>query len=86
MIRFNADIESTELKIKTITGTRDEMAQKREEYNTLYMNADIGLANGYVDDILKPSETRKRLFEDLVMLEGKTNTTASYKKHGNIPL
>ena len=62
------------------------IAQKREEYNTLYMNADIGLANGYVDDILKPSETRKRLFEDLVMLEGKTNTTASYKKHGNIPL
>ena len=32
MIRFNADIESTELKIKTISGTRDEMAQKREEY------------------------------------------------------
>ena len=32
MIRFNADIESTELKIKAITGSRDEMAQKREEY------------------------------------------------------
>ncbi len=32
MIRFNADIESTELKIKTISGSRDELAQKREEY------------------------------------------------------
>lgn len=32
MIRINADIESTELKIKTISGSRDEMAQKREEY------------------------------------------------------
>ena len=32
MVRFNADIESTELKIKTISGSRDEMAQKREEY------------------------------------------------------
>ena len=31
MIRFNADIESTELKIKTISGSRDEMAEKREK-------------------------------------------------------
>ena len=31
MIRFNADIESTELKIKTISGSRDEMAEKREQ-------------------------------------------------------
>ncbi|WP_407385151.1 chromosome segregation protein SMC [Ruminococcus sp.] len=30
MIRFNAEIESTELKIKQLTGSRDEMAQKRE--------------------------------------------------------
>ena len=30
LIRFNADIESTELKIKTISGTRDQMAEKRE--------------------------------------------------------
>ncbi|MBQ3264992.1 MAG: chromosome segregation protein SMC [Ruminococcus sp.] len=32
MIRFNADIESAEMKIKTITGSRDEMVQKREEH------------------------------------------------------
>ena len=32
MIRFNADIESTELKIKTISGSRDEMTEKREAY------------------------------------------------------
>ncbi|MBQ9472037.1 MAG: chromosome segregation protein SMC, partial [Ruminococcus sp.] len=31
MIRFNAEIESTELKIKTISGSRDEMAEKREQ-------------------------------------------------------
>ena len=31
MIRINADIESTEMKIKTISGSRDEMAEKREK-------------------------------------------------------
>ena len=31
MIRFNADIESTEFKIKQLSGSRDEMVQKREE-------------------------------------------------------
>jgi len=32
LVRFNAEIEDTELKIKSITGTRDEMAQRREEF------------------------------------------------------
>ena len=62
------------------------VSEKLKEYNELYMNAEIGLANGYVDDILKPSETRRRLFDDLVMLAGKIDTVASYRKHGNIPL
>lgn len=32
MIRFNADIESNEMKIKQISGSRDEMAEKREAF------------------------------------------------------
>lgn len=31
LVRFNADIESTELKIKNISGSRDQMAEKREQ-------------------------------------------------------
>jgi len=61
-------------------------AEKNEEYTRLYMNADKAYANGYIDDILKPAETRRRLFEDLMAAEHKTAAAGAYKKHGNIPL
>ena len=40
---------------------------------------------GYVDDIIHPRETRKRICDDLDMLATK-QLTNPWKKHGNIPL
>lgn len=44
-----------------------------------------GFLWGFVDDILVPSHTRRRICEDLNMLESK-KLTNPWKKHGNIPL
>jgi len=40
---------------------------------------------GYVDDILEPRETRRRLCLDLETLATK-NQSNPWKKHGNMPL
>lgn len=43
------------------------------------------LMAGYVDDIIAPRDTRKRLIADLEMLKTKKLSNPP-RKHGNIPL
>jgi len=45
----------------------------------------IAAARGYIDDVIDPIHTRRRLIESLLMLEHKTETRPP-KRHGNIPL
>jgi acetyl-CoA/propionyl-CoA carboxylase carboxyl transferase subunit len=40
---------------------------------------------GFIDDIISPRDTRRRLIADLTLLKGKKYTGLE-KKHGNIPL
>ncbi|KAB1187817.1 MULTISPECIES: acyl-CoA carboxylase subunit beta [Haloferax] len=61
---------------------RDELIQEyREEFANPYTAAD----RGFVDDVIEPGETRKRLIADLQMLKSKRKSQPD-KKHGNIPL
>lgn len=41
--------------------------------------------HGFLDDIIRPSETRQRLIRELRLLKRK-NIQRPWKKHGNIPL
>ena len=49
------------------------------------MNPYIAAARGYVDEVIRPDETRDRLLAALDMLQNK-EVEVVYKKHGNIPL
>ena len=49
------------------------------------MNPFIAAEHGYVDDIIMPSESRKRLISAFESLEGK-RVDKPLKKHCNIPL
>jgi acetyl-CoA carboxylase carboxyltransferase component len=62
------------------------LKQKTEEYAQLYMNADIAIQEGYVDEIIEPGDMRKRLFTDIIALADKEDCFKINKKHGNIPL
>jgi propionyl-CoA carboxylase beta chain len=62
-----------------------EHARLVAEYETEFANPYIAAARGYVDDVIKPSETRARLIGALAMLADKRDTNPR-KKHGNIPL
>jgi acetyl-CoA/propionyl-CoA carboxylase carboxyl transferase subunit len=61
---------------------RDELIEEyREEFANPYTAAD----QGYVDDVIEPEDTRRRLVRDLELLESKREDGPD-RKHGNIPL
>ncbi|ADU30009.1 acyl-CoA carboxylase subunit beta [Evansella cellulosilytica] len=64
----------------------EEVRKKKiEEYRTKYTNPYIAAANGMVDDIIDPRETRVKLIQCMEMLKEKTDQRPN-RKHGNIPL
>ena len=56
-----------------------------EEYRQRFANPYVAAERGYVDDVIRPSETRARLIGALDMLKNKVQTLPR-KKHGNLPL
>ena len=60
---------------------REKIDEFRERFANPYVVAD----RGFVDAIIQPRETRKKLIQALAMLETKRDKNPP-KKHGNIPL
>lgn len=70
-----ADADSPDLKWK----------EKELEYNELFANPYKAAERGYVDEVIRPEETRIKLIKAFKMLENKVASMPK-KKHGNIPL
>ncbi|XGW35237.1 hypothetical protein V3C99_018898 [Haemonchus contortus] len=62
-----------------------DVAKREEEYIDLFSNPFPAAVRGFVDDIILPHTTRRRICEDLSLLESK-KLTNPWRKHGNIPL
>ena len=60
-------------------------AEYIQEYRNTFANPLKVAELGYIDAIIKPSETRKHLINSLRMLRNKRQSQPK-KKHGNIPL
>ena len=56
-----------------------------DQYREKFANPYVAAERGYVDDVIRPSETRERLIRGLDMLKNKVANNPR-KKHGNIPL
>jgi len=59
--------------------------EKVEEFRERFANPYIAAERGWVDDIIRPRDTRPKLIAALRMLETKRDINPP-KKHGNIPL
>jgi propionyl-CoA carboxylase beta chain len=67
-------------------GEDEESRLKRvDEYRENFASPYRAAEMGYIDEIIYPRETRKKLVEALEMTKNKTETNPP-KKHGNIPL
>jgi propionyl-CoA carboxylase beta chain len=60
-------------------------AELVEKFRDRFANPYIAAEHGYVDQVIVPRETRKRIIDALEMLQGKRDKNPP-KKHGNIPL
>ena len=73
---------------KEIAEAKDSKAkweEKEKEYAELFANPYNAAARGYVDEVIRPDQTRAKLITAFKMLENKVDHMPS-KKHGNIPL
>jgi len=64
---------------------KDNVQQYEDEYIKKFGNPFPAAIKGFVDDIIEPRITRRRICQDLNMLSTK-KLTNPWKKHGNIPL
>ena len=56
-----------------------------EDYREKFANPYVAAGKGYIDDVIVPSQTRKKLIRGLQMLKNKVAQNPR-KKHGNVPL
>ncbi|XP_046642580.1 propionyl-CoA carboxylase beta chain, mitochondrial-like [Daphnia pulicaria] len=64
---------------------KSNVEQYEEEYIRKFGNPFPAAVRGFVDDIIEPRTTRRRICEDLNVLASKSQSNP-WKKHGNIPL
>jgi propionyl-CoA carboxylase beta chain len=63
----------------------EKLAAREREYREKFANPFIAGHRGFIDDVIMPHETRKRLCRSLAMLRDK-KLENPWRKHGNIPL
>jgi propionyl-CoA carboxylase beta chain len=73
---------SEEQKLEVLAEARKE---KVDEFRERFANPYVAAERGYIDAVIRPSETRRRLNTALDMLASKREKNPP-RKHGNIPL
>jgi len=76
---------AVEIIFRAEIGDADAITAREGEYKTRFANPFIAASRGYIDDVILPRETRRRIGRALQNLRGKVLTNPP-KKHDNIPL
>ncbi|MCI0466559.1 MAG: acyl-CoA carboxylase subunit beta [Beijerinckiaceae bacterium] len=76
---------AVEIVFRAEAGNAEKIAQRTREYEEQFLSPFAAAERGYIDDIILPRETRRRIARALLMLRDK-RTENPWKKHGNIPL
>ena len=66
-------------------GDAEKITQREQEYREKFANPFVAGARGYIDDVIMPRNTRRRIARALTMLRNK-QLENPWKKHDNIPL
>jgi propionyl-CoA carboxylase beta chain len=76
---------AVEIIFRKDIGDPAKIAERTEEYRKKFANPFIAGHRGYIDDVIMPHETRKRICRSLAMLREKA-VENPWRKHDNIPL
>lgn len=72
-------------EIKAADDPEQKLLEKETEYAEKFANPYRAAQRGFIDEVILPEDTRRKLIKAFSMLENK-KATLPKKKHGNIPL
>ncbi|MCK9502791.1 MAG: acyl-CoA carboxylase subunit beta [Porticoccaceae bacterium] len=76
---------AVEIIFRKDLGDQAKIDARTDAYREKFANPFIAGKRGFIDDVIMPHETRKRVCRSLAMLRDKSITNP-WRKHGNIPL
>ncbi len=76
---------AVEIIFRADLGDSEKIAARTEEYRQKFANPFVAASRGYIDDVIMPHGTRRRICRSLAMLRNK-KIEEPYKKHNNLPL
>jgi propionyl-CoA carboxylase beta chain len=76
---------AVEIIFRKEAGDSETVARLTEDYREKFANPFIAGHRGYIDDVIMPRNTRKRISRSLAMLRNK-ELKNPWRRHGNIPL
>jgi propionyl-CoA carboxylase beta chain len=76
---------AVEIIFRADLGDPEKIAARTEEYRQKFANPFVAASRGYIDDVIMPHGTRRRICRSLAMLRDK-KIEEPYKKHNNLPL
>jgi propionyl-CoA carboxylase beta chain len=76
---------AVEIIFRADIGDTEKTAGRTEEYRRRFANPFVAASRGYLDDVIMPHGTRRRLIRSLEMLRDK-KLNNPWKKHDNLPL
>jgi len=76
---------AVEIIFRQDIGDAEKIAQRTEEYREKFANPFVAGHRGFIDDVISPHSTRRRVCRALAMLREK-RLENPWKKHDNIPL
>lgn len=72
-------------EIKAADDPQAVLAEKEQEYQEMFAHPYRAAGRGFIDEVIDPKDTRRKLIKAFAMLENKAAKLPK-KKHGNIPL
>ncbi len=66
-------------------GDADKIAERTRDYEARFLSPFVAAERGYIDEVIRPSTTRRRIARALAMLRAK-RAEKPWRKHDNIPL
>ena len=76
---------AVEIIFRSDSGDPDKIAARTREYEERFLSPFIAAERGYIDDVIMPHSTRRRIVRALAMLRGK-KVEMPARKHDNLPL
>jgi propionyl-CoA carboxylase beta chain len=76
---------AVEILYRSELGDREKIAARTKEYETRFANPFVAAEMGFIDDVIQPHNTRKRITKSFASLRNK-QLSNPWKKHDNIPL